>query len=46
MSTVASFNALADSIDRNIATSGLFTATGFRGEHRSGLCTYAVQMTK
>lgn len=37
---------MADSIDRNIATSGLFTATGFRGEHRSGLCTYAVQMTK
>jgi hypothetical protein len=37
---------MADSIDRNIATSGLFTATGFRGEHRSGLCTYAVQLTK
>lgn len=37
---------MADSIDRNIATSGLFTATGFRGEHRTGLCTYAVQMTR
>lgn len=37
---------MADSIDRNIATSGLFTAAGFRGEHRTGLCTYAVQMTR
>lgn len=37
---------MADSIDRNIATSGLFTATGFRGEHRTGPCAYAVQMSK
>lgn len=37
---------MADSIDRNIATSGLFTTTGFRGEHRYGQCAYAVQMTK
>ena len=37
---------MADSLDRTIATSGLFTESGFRGEHRNGLCTYSVQMTK
>ncbi|CAA9262901.1 MAG: hypothetical protein AVDCRST_MAG08-2732, partial [uncultured Acetobacteraceae bacterium] len=37
---------MADSLDRAIATSGLFTEGGFRGEHRNGLCTYSVQMTK
>ena len=37
---------MADSLDRNIATSGLFTAENFRGEHRNGLCAYSVQMTK
>lgn len=33
-------------IDRTIATSGVFTGTGFIGEYRNGLCSYAVQMTK
>jgi hypothetical protein len=37
---------MADSLDRNIATSGIFTAENFRGEHRNGLCAYSVQMTK
>jgi hypothetical protein len=37
---------MADSLDRTIATSGIFTAGGFLGEFRSGLCSYAVQMRK
>jgi outer membrane lipoprotein-sorting protein len=37
---------MADSLDRTIATSGVFDADGFVGEHRSGLCTYSVRMTK
>ncbi len=37
---------MADSLDRTIATSGLFGADGFQGEHRSGLCAYSVRMTK
>jgi hypothetical protein len=37
---------MADSLDRNIATSGVFDANGFVGEHRSGLCAYSVRMTK
>jgi hypothetical protein len=37
---------MADSLDRNIATSGVFDANGFTGEHRSGLCSYSVRMTK
>ena len=37
---------MADSLDRTIATSGVFDDTGFRGEHRNGLCSYSVQMTK
>jgi hypothetical protein len=37
---------MADQVDRTIATSGLFTENGFRGEHKNGLCHYAVQMTK
>ncbi|GGC56900.1 hypothetical protein GCM10011504_39060 [Siccirubricoccus deserti] len=37
---------MADSLDRNIATSGVFSPQGFLGEHRYGLCTYAVQMPK
>ncbi len=37
---------MADSLDRNIATSGVFDANGFLGEHRSGLCSYSVRMTK
>jgi hypothetical protein len=37
---------LADSLDRTIATTGLFTEEWFRGEYRNGLCSYAVQMVK
>ena len=37
---------MADGLDRAIATSGLFTDGGFRGEHRNGPCAYSVQMTK
>lgn len=33
-------------VDRSIATTGLFTHEGFIGEHRNGLCSYAVRMTK
>ena len=37
---------LADSLDRTIATTGLFADGVFLGEYRNGLCTYAVRMTK
>ena len=37
---------MADSLDRTIATSGVFSENGFRGEHRNGLCSYSVRMTK
>lgn len=37
---------MADSLDRTIATTGLFAEGRFRGEHRNGLCTYAVAMTR
>ncbi len=37
---------MADSLDRTIATSGVLSDQGFRGEHRNGLCSYSVQMTK
>ena len=37
---------MADSLDRTIATSGMFTADRFLGEHRNGPCTYAVRMSK
>jgi len=37
---------MADSLDRTIATSGVFDGDGFLGEHRSGLCAYSVRMTK
>ncbi len=37
---------MADSLDRTIATSGVLSEGGFRGEHRNGLCSYSVQMTK
>lgn len=37
---------MADSLDRTIATSGVLNEQGFRGEHRNGLCSYSVQMTK
>ncbi len=38
---------MADSLDRTIATSGVFDGNGgFLGEHRNGLCGYSVRMTK
>ena len=37
---------MADRIDRTIATSGVFTDNGFSGDHRNGLCSYSVQLTK
>lgn len=37
---------MTDSLDRTIATSGIFTAEGFLGEFRYGLCSYSVQMRK
>ena len=38
---------MADSLDRTIATSGVFDGYGgFLGEHRNGLCSYSVRMTK
>ena len=38
---------VADSLDRTIATSGVFDGNGgFLGEHRNGLCSYSVRMTK
>lgn len=37
---------MADSLDRTIATSGVLDGQGFQGEHRNGLCSYAVRMTK
>lgn len=37
---------LADSLDRTIATSGVFTEQGFVGEYRNGLCNYAVHLRK
>jgi len=37
---------LVDSIDRTIATEGIFTDNTFLGEHRNGLCSYAVRLRK
>ena len=37
---------MADSLDRTIATSGTFDGGAFLGEHRNGLCSYSVRMTK
>ncbi|NOG71852.1 hypothetical protein [Roseicella sp. DB1501] len=37
---------VSDNLDRTIATSGTFTDGRFLGEHRNGLCSYAVIMTK
>jgi len=37
---------LADRIDRTIATEGIFTDSTFLGEHRNGLCSYAVRLRK
>jgi len=37
---------MADRIDRTIATEGIFTESTFLGEHRNGLCSYAVRLRK
>ncbi len=37
---------LVDSLDRGIATTGLFADGVFQGEYRNGLCAYAVRMVK
>jgi hypothetical protein len=31
-------------LDRTISTTGVFSERGFTGQHRSGLCTYAVSL--
>lgn len=37
---------MVDSLDRSIATAGVFADGVFIGEYRNGLCSYAVRMTK
>jgi hypothetical protein len=37
---------MADSLDRTIATTGVFANDRFQGEHRNGLCRYTVLMNK
>lgn len=37
---------MSDSLDRTIATTGVFANDRFQGEHRNGLCSYTVLMTK
>jgi hypothetical protein len=37
---------MVDSLDRTIATTGLFTDGLFQGEYRNGLCAYSVRMVK
>lgn len=37
---------MSDTLDRTIATTGIFSGDRFMGEHRNGLCTYAATMTK
>ncbi|RAI58853.1 hypothetical protein [Roseicella frigidaeris] len=37
---------VSDILDRTIATSGTFSDGRFLGEHRNGLCSYAVIMSK
>jgi hypothetical protein len=37
---------MADSLDRTIATTGIFANDRFQGEHRNGLCSYTVLMNK
>jgi hypothetical protein len=37
---------MVDIVDRSIATSGVFTPRGFVGEHRNGLCVYAVNLRR
>jgi hypothetical protein len=37
---------MADSLDRAIATTGVFANDRFLGEHRNGVCSYAVTMAR
>ena len=37
---------MSDSLDRTIATTGIFANGRFQGEHRNGLCSYTVLMNK
>ncbi|MFC7473183.1 hypothetical protein ACFQS7_02390 [Dankookia sp. GCM10030260] len=37
---------MSDSLDRTIATTGVFDNGRFQGEHRNGLCSYTVLMNK
>lgn len=37
---------MADTLDRAIATTGIFAKDRFLGEHRNGVCTYATTMRK
>ncbi|TDH58296.1 hypothetical protein E2C06_33335 [Dankookia rubra] len=37
---------MSDSLDRTIATTGIFANDRFQGEHRNGLCSYTVLMNK
>lgn len=37
---------MVNSLDRSIATTGVFADGVFIGEYRNGLCSYAVRMTK
>ena len=37
---------MSDSLDRAIATTGIFADDRFQGEHRNGLCSYTVLMNK
>jgi hypothetical protein len=37
---------MSDSLDRTIATTGIFDNGRFQGEHRNGMCSYTVLMNK
>lgn len=37
---------MVDIVDRSIMTTGIVNAQGFVGEHRNGLCSYAVNLPK
>ena len=37
---------MVDNVDRTIMTTGIASAQGFTGQHRNGLCSYAVSLQK
>ena len=37
---------MVDVVDRNVMTSGIFSAQGFMGQHRAGVCTYAITLKR